>query len=142
MPFALQLPESDAAQLRTLKTSLDEWRRKGRKPRQISSHIWDGAIALAADHGVGLVSKNLKLDYGKLRTKLLQKSGSAELVGSSPKRSASTPATFVELLHSQGGTTLQPCIFQIESGHGPRMQVEVSGLDVSGLSTLIREFAG
>lgn len=136
----LQLFGDDAAQLSMLGKKLDEWRRNGRKPRRIADDIWEGAVALAGEYGVGPISKSLGLDHAKLKDKMLERAGARCLTPALSK--APAPATFVELLQGPSVTVLAPCVLQVDSGRGSRMQVEVGGLDVPGLATLIREFVG
>ena len=134
----LQLFDDDAARLNALSKALDEWRRNGRKPRRVSDDIWEGAIVLAGKYGVGPISRCLGLEHAKLKSKLLRAGGTRCLTPALTK--APEGATFVELLQGSSTSVFAPCVFQVESGRGARMQVEVTGLDVSGLSTLIREF--
>lgn len=123
------------------KKLLLEWRRGGRSPRRIPDQVWERAVAVASEYGVGPVARELGLDHAKLKSKLEQRPSGQDLVA--PQASQALPATFVELLHGAAGSnSLEPCIFRIESRAGSRMSVEVGGLDAGGLATVLCRFGG
>lgn len=124
--------------LKKLRRSLDHWREQGRPSRRIPETIWEDAVVAAAQHGVGPVAKSLGLDHAKLKSKLAQKSTLIAFPVSEP----TVPATFFEFLAPvQLPGSLDRCTFSVTSSRGAQLRVEVGGLDLPGLVTLVREFA-
>lgn len=74
--------------LQELKTALDDWRlqQTGRKP--IPQQFWDKAFELLASYSVGFVSRELRLDYKKLKKHLL---------AATITRQSNAPPQFLEL---------------------------------------------
>lgn len=123
--------------LKRLRRSLNDWREQGRPSRRIPEAIWEDAVVAAAKHGVGPVASNLGIDHAKLKSRLAQKSALVAL----PAQEPTVPATFFEFLAPvQPPGSLDRCTLNLKSSRGARMRVEVDGLDLPGLVTLVREF--
>lgn len=130
--------------LQEVKLPLEEWR-NNREPgrRRIPTAIWSRAAELAVRFGVAPVAAELRLDYKALKSRMnaLELNGK-KLVAAPPTPATTLPPSFVELFPSlQATQSLQPCVLQVESPRGARLRVDVVGLDVQGLATLLREFA-
>lgn len=136
--MALHEPQTLSIYLKELKLSLDSWRERGETPRVIPDAIWEQAVVAAEKFGVGPVSKSLRLDHAKLKSKLAQKSSTAHSVA--PLQESGLPSFFEFLPHAETQKRLERCVFEVESNRGGRVRLEVSGLEFPGLVTLIREF--
>ena len=93
--------ESDH-KLQALKTELDAWRLKQQGRKQIPQHFWDSAFELLNSHSIGAVSRELRLDYKKLKNHLLSSNNIAQ--------KNSKPATFLELAASELAKSAQPTL--------------------------------
>jgi hypothetical protein len=121
------------SELVALKTELEAWRASKDRGRLIPEEIWQKAASLAKTVGVTKVHTELRLDFQRLK-KCMGVSGKSTKVG----RRAKT--TFVKLPLSS--SKIDECVLKVESVSGSRMQVELSGFETTGLSQLLREFAG
>jgi hypothetical protein len=61
-----------------LKTELDAWRTQQTGRKQIPQHFWDKAYELLNHHSVGAVSRELRLDYKKLKKQQLSSNSIAQ----------------------------------------------------------------
>ncbi len=125
-------------QLRKIKRSIDDWRRTDATPRRIPEEIWEQAVAAAGKYGVGPVAKNLGLDHAKLKSKVPAENRQVLTVVPSQEP---VPAAFLEFLSPPApARCLERCVLEVESSRGARVRVEVCGLELPGLVTLLREF--
>ena len=86
--------------LQALKTELDAWRTQQTERKQIPQQLWDKAFELLNSYSVGAVSRELRLDYKKLRKHRLSSNNIAQ------KRSA--PPPFLELAASELAKSASP----------------------------------
>ena len=86
--------------LQELKTELDIWRTQQQGRKQIPQHFWASAYELLNNHSIGAVSRELRLDYKKLKEHLLSSKNIA--------KKSSTPPTFLELAASELAKSVQP----------------------------------
>jgi hypothetical protein len=121
---ALLLPESD------LRTRLEEWRktRPGRYS-PIPEALWDAAVELARIHGVGRMSRSLRLHYTSLKRRVL-----------SVDESGTSEPTFVELSLREPETKPSECVVEMERPDGGRMKVR--GVRARDLTVLSETFWG
>ena len=118
--------------LAALKLELEAWRASKDRGRFIPEQIWQKAASLAKTVGVTRVHIELRLDFQRLKMHM-GISGKPAIVRQKPK------TTFVKLPLSS--SKIDDCVLKVESVSGSRMQVELSGLETTGLSQLLREFA-
>jgi hypothetical protein len=78
--------------LQSLKIELDAWRAQQQRRKQIPQHFWDKAFDLLNSHSIGVVSRELRLDYKKLKKHLLS---------SNIAHKSSTTPQFLELAASE-----------------------------------------
>jgi hypothetical protein len=88
--------------LQELKTELDAWRTQQTGRKQIPQHFWASAYELLNHHSIGAVSRELRLDYKKLKKHLLSSNNIAH--------NSSTPPTFLELAASELAKSDQPTL--------------------------------
>ena len=88
--------------LQQLKTELETWRSQQTGRKHIPQHFWDKAYELLNHHSIGAVSRELRLDYKKLKKHLLSSNNIAHNI--------STPPTFLELAASELAKSAQPTL--------------------------------
>ena len=123
----------ESKELNTLKRELEAWRSSKSRGRFIPEDLWQRAAALTHTLGVTRVHQELRLDFTALK-KRMDGSKKTAVLPSKPK------ASFVRLPLSSG-SRVEGCVLKIESTSGARMQAEISGLETTALSQIIREFA-
>jgi uncharacterized membrane-anchored protein YhcB (DUF1043 family) len=90
-------------QLQGLKTELDAWRTQQTGRKQIPQHFWDKAFELLNNYSIGAVSRELRLDYKRLKKHLLSSNNDIA-------QKSSTPPTFLELAASELAKSAQPTL--------------------------------
>ena len=110
---------------------IEHWRKTRTKRSPMPEELWHGATRLAQIHGVGPVSRQLRVGYAPLRNRLLAADGEP------PQVHAGEPG-FVELSAEQllGGSAPTGAVVELTADDGSRMAVRLdhgSGLDVAGL---------
>lgn len=123
-------------ELDELRRKLEHWRGLKNKGRLIPEEIWQGAVVLARELGVTRVHQELKLGFKDLKKRM---GGPSKPVPRATKVGQS-PVSFVRL-SVESSARVEACVLKIESASGARLQVELSGIETSGLSQLVREFA-
>jgi hypothetical protein len=98
--------------------------------------LWAAAVGLAEAHGVGLVARALRLDYGSLKRRV---SGQPRTRGAS----AGGSAGFVEIDPSGLSGVLEPggAVVEVWNGDGTRLVIRLGcreRLDVSALLDAFR----
>src|SRR6185503_15411277 len=63
----MQISTESFNKLQQLKTELETWRSQQTGRKQIPQHLWDKAFELLNSYPVSVVSRELRLDYNKLR---------------------------------------------------------------------------
>jgi len=107
---------------------LAEWRQTHRPPTPIPSELWDRAVELAQQHGVGPTARALRLDHGSLKQKVENRS--------EPFHPGSA---FVEWFTPMSGNVSE-CSIMIESERGAKMHVELKNLPPQWFSSVLRDF--
>ena len=109
---------------------LAEWRRAHKPPTPLPQEVWSKAACLAAEYGAHATARALGLGYATLRKRLAPTASPA-----APR----SPAAFVEWLPPVPNV-LGECALVVESGHGPRLRVEVKNVAPAALAVILREF--
>ncbi len=118
-----------------LEQALSKWRASGRPGRKIPRPIWDVAIDLAKQYGVGPVARAVNLDHARLKGLLEAAQNESEAL----VRAEASPPTFVEFMAAPLHQAVS-CVIEVNSIRGGHMRAEISGLDASSISILCREF--
>jgi hypothetical protein len=119
-----------------LRQQLSIWRETHRPPSPIPAELWEKAVELAEEQGLGKTARALRLDYGALKKRL--GAGSSADLGPA---GAPSGIQFVEWLHPLSGS-IAGCVMEVESFRGGRLRVEMGKVTPSGLASILREFAG
>jgi hypothetical protein len=121
------------AGLKEARECFEQWRSSQTGRRPIPESLWVLAAELARQHGVFRTAQVLRLDYTKLKRRMLG-------VTSAETHTAASQPAFVELIATP---TTHPCecIIEVEGPRG-RMRVEWKGStapDLAGLSRVLWE---
>jgi hypothetical protein len=111
--------------LEPVRERIEQWRRRGRQGRAMPPELWRAAAQLAAEHGVYVVSRQLKVGFAKLRTL-------AQQYRAAPERSAAETASFVELHGAElfgapGAAVASSLVVELLEADGARLRLSVSG---------------
>jgi hypothetical protein len=91
--------------------------------------MWQAAVALASEHGVGKISRELRLDYYALQRRV--KAGVRQ----------SAPIEFVEV-SVPGRSTEARCAIAASDPSGCTVRMEIVGLSALELAVLVRAVSG
>lgn len=132
------MPDNRAIELATaeLNRRLKDWRRHHQAPTPLPDDLWEDAVEVAGVHGVYQTSRALGLNYANLKRRV---EGVRDAV--KPPLALPPGPTFVELLAPMPAVVGE-CALEVASGRGGRMRIEMRNVPVSGLVTILREFAG
>ena len=95
-----------------LRQQLDQWRGAQKGRAKLPESFWQAAVDLAKQHGVFRTAQPLRLDYTRLKQRL---------VGAAPQRKSPRPA-FVELVRPPA--ELEGCVIEFESALCAKMRVQ------------------
>jgi hypothetical protein len=127
--MATKDPAEIPGRVRKLCQRFEGWR-KGHKARlPIPEELWSAAADAAREHGVYLVAKALRLEYGKLK----------RIVEAGPAPTG-TPPTFLELVPPPA-VAVPECLVELEGPRG-KMRIQWKGTtppDLAGLSRALWE---
>ena len=106
---AAKIPEA----ILHLQQELDQWRGAQKGRAKLPESVWQAAVDLAKQYGVFRTAQPLRLDYTKLKQRL---------IGAAPRRKSPPPA-FVELVRAQPAE-MEGCVIEFESARGAKMRVQ------------------
>jgi len=120
------------ARVNRLRQRIEEWRRQG-EPRAMPGGLWDAAVSLARAHGICPISRALRIDYGGLKRRTMERGRGV------PHRDR--PLRFVELgggpwrggPATDGAPDLTKTTVELWAADGSRLVVrfrEETGMDV------------
>jgi hypothetical protein len=114
--------------MRRIYRRFERWRKShpGRLP--IPQTLWDAAVEVAREQGVGRTAQILRLEYGKLKRMVESESA----VG----KAAAEGAAFVELVAPQA-VGLSECLVELEGPRG-KMRIQWKGTTVPDLAGVSR----
>jgi len=139
---------SEHTDLQEATQAFARWRQsKPTKRARIPEDLWELACRTAKTHGIAKTSRELKLDYYRLKRRLddpsprTRASKAAANTSKNPGRPTTSPPTFVELPPlAIGGTT--ECDVELETGHGTRFVLRWKGNtapDLAAISQLLAQ---
>lgn len=96
-----------------LQQQLDQWRGAQKGRTKLPESFWQSAVDLAKLYGVFRTAQPLRLDYTRLKQRL---------IGAPPQRKLPRPA-FVELVRPQPAE-MEGCVIEFESAQGGKMRVQ------------------
>ena len=95
-----------------LQQQLDQWRGAQKGRAKLPESLWQAAVDLAKQYGVFRTAQPLRLDYMRLKQRLL---------GAAPQRKSLRPA-FVELVGPP--SEMEGYLIEFESAQGVKMRVQ------------------
>jgi hypothetical protein len=111
------------------------WRSRRRRGTRIPEALWQAAVAAGREHGVSKAAQELRLDYYRLKDRL-------QVAGEDRFRLEEPPGRgFVEIPLCAPCAS-SACVIEMEDGGGARLRLEVTGVSVSELETLMRGLWG
>jgi hypothetical protein len=119
------------ARLKAVQQRFARWRTNRQGHSRIPEALWSSAVKVAGKYGVHRTARALHLDYMVLKRRV---------EASSPEspQDTSLPA-FIELT-SRELTGTSGCVVEIEHPHGSKMRIELRGVELPDLGTLVRSF--
>lgn len=124
------------AEISELSRQLGRWRKTHRAPTPIPQEIWERAAELAAAEGIGNVARALKLDYGRLKSRM---DLTARAVPCARPAQDQVGAMFMEWFAPETSGCIAECCLEVEAAHG-RLRIEMKQVAPAGLSSIIRDF--
>ncbi|MFN8611837.1 MAG: hypothetical protein U0931_30110 [Vulcanimicrobiota bacterium] len=116
---------------------LAAWRESNRAPKPIPTVLWNQAAELGRALGAGVVARQLRLDYGCLKRKMVEGQPPVTTTQAKPN------TNFLEFLAMPAplGDTIESCTIRLRS---PRAQVrvELQRLSPLALGTILKEALG
>ena len=115
------------------------WRRSRRNLGPMPAELWDAAISLAKEHGVGPVARGLGVDYGGLRRRMDERGG-AEATGAESQGLAS----FVELPTATPPPegAVPGVELELRDPDGSRLVLRVPGSEAPDVGAVVSAFRG
>jgi len=124
-------------QLAEVQRRVERWRkREGGRGSRMPAELWRGATEVARIEGVYAVSRALRIDYNRLKSRVSSEEGSPTRGATAGAGSEFGRAAFVELETSQICSRCKTVI-ELVGRAGDRMRLEVAGrpeVDVVGLT--------
>ncbi len=123
-----------SGRLQQLEKALRKLRSESVRVNKIPTDIWEGAVDLAKEVGVGLVARRLGLNH----TRLKSFAESLEVSSSEAPR----VAQFVELKSSPPSSPMSSfsCAIEVEAVSGSVMRARIDGITPGELGLMIRTF--
>lgn len=120
--------ERASHQLEQLRRGFDAWRKICKPRTPIPNRLWNSAVNVAMQCGLGRTAKALRLNYYALKKRI-------DAYGISQ---ASAPA-FIELTAAPAGS-VQECSIELENQCGAKMRITIKGMNAVDLNALSSAF--
>lgn len=114
----------------SVRKMITDWRSEHKAPIAFPVAVWDQAVQLAKELGVGPTARALKLDYGCLK----KRSGSG---ASARPRSEDSPL-FFELFQSTA-PAIQSCVLLLDTQRGCKVRLEFGPTAPAALAAFVRD---
>jgi hypothetical protein len=111
---------------------MEHWRRTRKSKKPMPPELWRAAVAVACEHGVFAVSRELRLNYNVLKARTKEKAAAAE-------RGAPPPA-FVELPVSASQAPQAMLEVELVHADGDRMLMRLAVGQAAEAAALVRAF--
>lgn len=112
------------------------WRESRKQGGRIPPALWAAAVNMAKEHGVHRISRQLRLDYNRLKQRVVP-------VGAATG-APMVDAKFVELFAAPASKapSVCECIVELHNVRGAKMRVELNAGGLAGLASLCNAFWG
>jgi hypothetical protein len=117
--------------LSEVKEQFKKWRRTRKSCRPIPEKLWAAAVSLSANHSISQISKELILDYSRLKKRVLSKKKSTVNQISRPD--------FIEV-DLTPTTVAWACIIEMEDSMGAKMRMHLKNETDFELGDLVNAF--
>ena len=94
------------------------WRRTRKSPRPIPEKLWAAAVSLTAKHSISQISKELVVDYSRLKKRVLAKKKTTS--------ATMNPPSFIEL-SLDPPAAVSECIVEMQDTLGAKMRMHFRG---------------
>jgi hypothetical protein len=111
--------------LRELRERFERWREKRQKQGQVPEELWKAAVRVAQENAVSRVSRELGLDYRKLKMRV-EKGVAAQGIN------RNLSSEFIELDISGLSIVGLECVVELEEVNGAKMKMHLK--NVTGIS--------
>jgi hypothetical protein len=117
-----------AGELAEVRRGFDQWRKSGRRGRQIPEPLWRMAVRAAVRHGVQSTARHLGLNATRLQK---------EVERLAPTQAAEDQSQFVELPWL-GAAPIPECVLEAEDQSGRKLRIHLKGPATAQAATLGR----
>jgi hypothetical protein len=114
-----------------VKEQFKTWRRTRKKPRPIPEKLWTAAISLSANHCLSQISKELVIDYSRLKKRVLAKKKT--------KSASMSSSGFIEV-NLDPPAAVSECIVEMQDIAGAKMRMHFRGKTDFDLLQLAKTF--
>lgn len=114
----------------SIRQQILDWRAEHKAPIPFPATVWDQAVQLAKDLGVGPTARALKLDYGCLK----RRAG----IEAAPRGRSKESPLFFELFQS-AGTLIENCVLMLDTNRGGKVRLEFGPTAPAALAAFVRD---
>ena len=104
--------------LTEVKEQFKNWRKTRKSPRPIPAELWTAAVSLSANHSISRISKELVVDYSRLKKRVLAKKKT--------KSASMSSSGFIELNFDPPAAVAE-CIVDMQDTAGSKMRMHFRG---------------
>ena len=117
--------------LTEVKEQFKAWRKTRKSSRPIPAQFWTAAVSLAANHSLSQISKELVVDYSRLKKRVLAKKKT--------KSASMSSSGFIEL-NLDPPAAVSECIVEMQDIAGAKMRMHFTGKTDFDLLELAKAF--
>lgn len=119
--------------LRELRERFERWREKRQKQGQVPEELWKAAVRVAQENAVSRVSRELGLDYRKLKMRV-EKGVAAQGIN------RNLSSEFIELDISGLSIVGLECVVELEEVNGAKMKMHLKNVTGISPAELVKAF--
>ena len=117
--------------LSEVKEQFKTWRKTRKSPRPIPAELWASAVRLTANHSISRISKELVVDYSRLKKRVLAKKKT--------KSAKMSSSGFIEL-NLDPPAAVSECIVEMQDIAGAKIRMHFRGKTDVDLLQLAKAF--
>lgn len=115
--------------LDSVRKMITDWRAEHKAPIPFPAVVWEQAVQLAKESGIGPTARALKLDYGCLKKRS----------GHVPTRSKSEDSPLFFELFQSTAPAIDNCVLLLDTQRGCKVRLEFGPTAPTALAALVRE---